>query len=164
MQLRQTLRILPLTIVLSASLVLGACTLVVQPEPAPGPGATPPATEEPAGMIDEALLGTWQWVDAVLDGQAVTAGDPSRYTITFQADGTVGARFDCNSGGGSYTADGTNLTIGPMMSTLMGCPSGTQDYQFSSGLSRVVGYALEGDTLTLLLDAEGDSMTLTRAE
>ncbi len=164
MQPKQSVRILFLTAVLLTSLVLGACTFVVQVEPTPVPGATPPAAEEPAVVIDEALLGTWQWVEAVLEGEVVTVGDPSRYTVTFQADGRVAAQFDCNRGGGSYTADGTNLSFGPIMTTLMGCPSDTQDYQFGAGLGRVVGYTLDGDTLTLRLDTEGDSMTLVRAE
>ena len=144
-------------LLLTLALLLSACSFTIEANPTP----LPPA---PAAPGENPLLGTWQWEAGVIAGEAVDVAAPDRYTLTFQADGTVGAQFDCNSGGGSYTVQGEQLTFGALMTTLMGCGDDTQDYLFSAGLSDVVGYAVEGDMLTLDMSTDGDSMTLRRVE
>ncbi|HET7093342.1 MAG TPA: META domain-containing protein, partial [Thermomicrobiales bacterium] len=61
------------------------------------------------------------------DGGQVTIDDPSRYTAQFLPDGTLVAQFDCNQGGGSYTAAGGALTIVGLRSTMMACEPGSRD-------------------------------------
>lgn len=126
-----------------------------------------PTPDDAAGAsetIDPALLGiTWQWVRTEQpDGTFVESLDPTRYTLTFMDDGSVGAQFDCNSGGGSYTVAGSNLTFGPLVTTLMACPGESQADVFGEQLAQVTGYALAGDTLTLTLTG-GGTMTFTAA-
>src|SRR5690606_15270217 len=59
-------------------------------------GAPQPEAEAPAG---DALTGvTWQWVSTTTPVEVITAADPTRYTITFNEDGTVAIQNDCNSG------------------------------------------------------------------
>jgi heat shock protein HslJ len=102
--------------------------------------------------------GTWEWqswTDA--SGTETTVPTPESYTLTFNVDGTVAVQFDCNSGGGGFTLDGSALTFTPLFSTMMMCPEGSLDQQFSIGLSQVTGYELADGTLTLTL-ADGGTM------
>src|SRR5262249_7121515 len=59
------------------------------------------------------VVGTlWRWEKTTLtDGSRVQANDPSRYTIQFSNNGTVSVKADCNQVAGSYTLQGSNLTI-----------------------------------------------------
>lgn len=156
------MRMLLLMIILVAGLTLSACTFVIEAEPTPVPPVTQTPAPEAETALDPALLATWQWESGILQGQPIEIADPSRYTLTFQADGSVGAQFDCNSGGGEYTVEGESLTFGAMMTTLMACADDTQDWEFSTGLADTVAYAIDGDTLTLILGTDGDSMTFSR--
>lgn len=126
---------------------------------------TPEAEESISETTDPALIGaTWQWTSTDMpDGTFVESLDPGSYTLTFMADGSVGVQFDCNSGGGSYTVEGSNLTFGPMMTTLMACPGTSQVDTFAQQLADVVSYALDGDTLTLTL-TDGGTMTFASSE
>jgi heat shock protein HslJ len=93
----------------------------------------------------------------------VSSNDPSRYTLTFNEDGTLQAQVDCNSGSGSYTLDGTNLTFGPIATTRMACPEGSLDSVFAEDLAAVVSYALVDGNLNLTLSTDG-VMEFTPAE
>jgi heat shock protein HslJ len=57
--------------------------------------------------------------------------DPSRFTVEFKADGSLGLRADCNVCGGSYTLSGGTLTSGPLVCTLVACPQ-PQGQQFAA--------------------------------
>lgn len=120
--------------------------------------------QDPTAAPATDLIGpTWEWVETVnSDDTRVTAADPSRYTLTFQPDGQLAAQLDCNRGGGSYTVDGGKLSIGPLMSTLMGCPSDTQDFLFAQGLSGVVAWTVKDGALRLEL-ADGGVMVFRQA-
>ena len=48
----------------------------------------------------------------------------SEYWIQFLPEGQLSLRADCNGGFGSYEMDGSNLTLGPIGTTLMLCPDG----------------------------------------
>jgi heat shock protein HslJ len=79
-----------------------------------GCAGTPPA---PAPITD--LAGT-SWRVIAVDGQPTpAAGD---YSMRFDANGGLGARFGCNSMGGQYRLAGDILTVSNLASTLMGCP------------------------------------------
>ena len=55
----------------------------------------------------------------------VPAADQSKYTITFNTDGTFNAEADCNAVAGTYKTSGSNLTITLGPSTLVACPEGS---------------------------------------
>jgi heat shock protein HslJ len=97
----------------------------------------------------------WQWVN-VTDGAThnVTAvPNPENYTITFQQDGNLNGKADCNQFAGSYTYDtksgAFSITLGP--STLAFCGEASLDQQYLNLLSSVAaggptdqdGFALE---------------------
>ncbi len=141
-------------------LLLAACTLTVLP---PDEGTVSSSEEQTSAPAADLVGPTWEWVETVnSDDTRVTAVDPSRYTLTFQPDGQLAAQLDCNRGGGSYTVDGGNLSIGPLVSTLMGCPSDTQDHLFAQGLSAVVAWSVADGALRLEL-ADGGVMVFRPA-
>ncbi len=79
------------------------------------------------------LEGTWQWTastEAVPASQSVVP-DPENYTITFASDGTYTGKADCNQIAGTYTVDGSNLTIAPGPSTLAFCGEASLDAHLS---------------------------------
>lgn len=123
-----------------------------------------PSEEGATEMGDNTLVGpTWSWQRSELgDGTTVTPADPSRYTVTFVSESEVQVQLDCNRGGGGYTVNGTELTFGALATTLMACPSDSQDSVFGQQLADTTSYALEGDTLILTL-SDGGTMTLAPA-
>ncbi len=51
--------------------------------------------------------GAWRLASMETEtGGRFVPDDPGRFTVEFDADGTVGVRADCNGCGGSYTLDG----------------------------------------------------------
>jgi heat shock protein HslJ len=64
---------------------------------------------------------TWEWVESVEQGEYIIPKKKGMFTLTFTNDGRVSVGTDCNSMGGSYTTQGSSLTFGPLMSTLMFC-------------------------------------------
>ncbi|MGD8644304.1 MAG: META domain-containing protein, partial [Chromatiales bacterium] len=117
------------------------------------------AETAPAGALPESVLGTtWEWVGTVTPLERFTVADPSRYTITLNADGSVAALFDCNRGRGSYEASEHRIQFGPFATTRMACPEDTQDFQFISQLERVTSYFVQDGQL--FLEAPYDSGTM----
>jgi heat shock protein HslJ len=102
---------------------------------------------EPSGS----LVGRWQ-LEAFqgADGRPVAVTAPERFTVEFGADGRVIIRADCNTCTGSYQADGTSLTIGPLLAcTRAACPSAPVDQQYVAALTGTVLYEIRGDRLTI---------------
>ena len=92
----------------------------------------------PPAPITE-LAGT-RWRVVAVNGQAITEfGD---YSMRFDANGQVGARFGCNSMGGHYRLVGDVLIVTDLASTLMGCPPP------SAGLERA-GAAVLGQPMRI---------------
>jgi heat shock protein HslJ len=132
-------RILLLSLTLLVALVLSAC----------GAAATP--TAAPSNSITNIV---WQWVNLVDKGQSpaktTTVPDPTKYTITFKADGTFTGKADCNNIAGTYTqTNGFSIKVGP--STMAACGAGSLDQQYVQLLGQVAaggpdgsgGFALE---------------------
>ena len=88
---------------------------------------------DPANVAPDSevrLEGTSWRVVAVNDRQTPAQGD---FSMRFDADGRIGARFGCNHMGGSYRLTGSALTVGDMASTLMGCPEPVQTFENQGG-------------------------------
>ncbi|HEU0116764.1 MAG TPA: META domain-containing protein [Thermomicrobiales bacterium] len=96
------------------------------------------------------------------DGGSVAIDDPSHYTVQFLADGSLVAQFDCNHGGGSYTAVDGALQIFGLRSTLMGCEAGSQGSNFSFVLEKAMAFAFDPDG-DLLLSGDAGSLRLRPA-
>ncbi len=100
---------------------------------------------------------TWEWVQTVTPVEVIAAAEPARYTTTFHEDGTYSWTLDCNSGGGNYTLDGSRLSLGPGVSTLMACPEGSQDFQFQQIANATSYFFLDGE---LYVELSMDSGTM----
>lgn len=144
-----------------------------------GPAAEPAAPPEPAAVATEAPAGvaaaeavpelggtTWNWEEFVDNAgvQSLKVADPASYTVTFQADGTVAMKADCNQAAGSYVLEGTNLTItvGPM--TLAMCSAESLSEQFLVNLTSVATVGSKDGKLLLDLMADGGTMIFALAQ
>ena len=98
---------------------------------------------------------TWQWVETS-DGMAVS--DSDKYIITFNDDGSLAIKADCNRAFGGYETVGDALTFGALGMTRAMCRPGSLDQQFVQELGSVRGHALIDGELVLKVD--GGEMTL----
>ncbi|HKE47334.1 MAG TPA: META domain-containing protein [Rhodanobacteraceae bacterium] len=104
------------------------------------------------------LAGTsWQLVKFTgSDGAAIEPDDRSKYTITFQPDGSVVARVDCNRGRGSWKSTAPNqVEFGPLALTRAMCPPGSMHDRVAADWGAVRTYTLKDGHLFLSLMADG---------
>ena len=116
-------------------------------------------TEEMTSTDTEALTATaWQWAAFTNPAQQFNVDDPENYTITFQDDGTVNIKADCNNAMGSYTIDDSSITIevGPM--TMVACPPGSLSDDFVKYVGFAAIYFFEDESLFIDLMADGGTM------
>jgi CubicO group peptidase (beta-lactamase class C family)/heat shock protein HslJ len=106
----------------------------------------------------------WQWVAFTNPMEQFAVEDPASYTLTFNADGTVNIVADCNNANGTYTTDGSSLTIeiGPM--TKAACPPESRSDQFITYLGSAAIYFFQDDHLFIDLFADGGTMEFTPVE
>ena len=102
------------------------------------------------------LVGT-QWV---LDVSALGVGDAGSVSswIAFERD-RVNGSDGCNTFSGSYQADGSKLTFGPLAGTQMACGSPADEVSraVTAALARVRTYEQSADTLRME-DAGGETL------
>jgi heat shock protein HslJ len=107
---------------------------------------------------------TWQWAEMVETEPASQSlvPDPENYTLFLASDGSLGINADCNVGGGTYTLDGSSLTIelGPM--TMAYCGDQSLDQMYLGFLSNVESYAIENGQLVLELKDSAGTMTFNQ--
>lgn len=116
--------------------------------------------ESPAGAAEPTLTGVnWEWVSTTTPTETITAAEPSRYTVVFNDDGSVGIKADCNTALGTYTTgEGNTLTIALGPTTLVACPPDSQADVFLAGLAGAALYSFDG--ADLLIDQFADAGTL----
>jgi len=94
----------------------------------------------PIGRPFPQLHGT-EWRVVAVNGRATPAtGD---YMMRFGARGEFGARFGCNSMGGSYRGVVGTVTVSNLASTLMGCPEPAATFE-SQG-SAILGARMKAE-------------------
>lgn len=101
---------------------------------------------------------SWQFVKFRSgDGTVLTPGDKTKYTITFDKDGSVSVRIDCNRGHGTWKSAGANqLEFGPMALTRAMCLSGEPfNDRLPTDWTHVRSYVLKDGRLFLSLKADG---------
>jgi heat shock protein HslJ len=89
--------------------------------------------------------------------------DPAQYTVEFLADGTLSIKADCNNASGTYTSEGSSLSIvlGPM--TLAACPPESLSDEFLQNLGIAASYLFEGDDLFIATQMDVAIMKFTPA-
>jgi para-nitrobenzyl esterase len=117
----------------------------------PGPSAPPAAA--PASLAGTA----WQLVKVTgSDGKSVEPDDRSKYTLSFEPDGVVVARIDCNRGRGTWKSDAPGqLVFGPLALTRMMCAPGSMHDRVAADWGAVRSYAIKDGHLLLSLMADG---------
>jgi len=108
----------------------------------------------------EKLTGTTWQLSSVTEKVPAFQGvvppeDQSRYTITFNEDGTAAIKADCNTVAATYTTEETNISIVPGPSTLVACPDDSLSDKFVAGLSSATTYNIRPSGLTLYILNEG---------
>ena len=142
----QRARLLPLTVaaLALAGVVLAACG----DDDFVAPPATTPAAPELEGP-------TWILDVASIDVQDAGDNLPTIRFLEGQVTGTTG----CNSFRGTYTVNGSDLTLSPLATTLVGCPAPLDavERQILDRLARVTSYEVASARLNL---RDGDETVL----
>ncbi len=157
-----------LAFAITVSVVLGACT---SPAPAPSPTvmAEPPATAEPANVLEpitqEELVGAiWQWVGGRESASAppYEVADADKYTLTFNEDGSLFVQADCNTSRGTYELSGDQLTITLGATTLMACEPDSLSDQFMAQIQQAAQAGSGFGNLVIVLADEAGEMYFNR--
>ncbi|WP_165360637.1 serine hydrolase [Candidatus Chloroploca sp. Khr17] len=94
-----------------------------------------------AAMVAGIKANPWKWTSFGSADEQVTVEDPASYTVTFNEDGTLDIKADCNDASGTYTLDGANVSIAIEPATLAACAGDSRSEQFLQ---------LLGDTASVL--------------
>lgn len=123
------------------------------------------ATPAPAQQAAFAGLGgtSWQLVEiqSMDDAQGTTRPEQrADYTLTFNADGTLAMRLDCNRATGTWRNDGASttggtLTFGPMAVTRALCPAPTLGEVLERQMPWVRSFIMRDGLLNMALMADG---------
>jgi heat shock protein HslJ len=115
------------------------------------------------GEAGELAGDPWHWVEFSnpVEGPQ-TIEQPEQYQATFDTDGTVAIKADCNSASGTYETEGSSITIeiGPMTLAMCGPESLSDAFVQNLGAARI--YRIEGKDLYLDLFADSGTMRLSR--
>jgi para-nitrobenzyl esterase len=128
---------------------------------APDSMAESDATTSSAGAGTDAgstLSGTsWRLVKiSSMDDTEHVPDDPSKYTLTFGADGDATIVADCNRGMGTYTSESrSQLQFGPIASTKALCPPDSLHDVYMVQFEWVRSYVFEDGHLFLATMADG---------
>jgi heat shock protein HslJ len=90
------------------------------------------------------------------DDTVLTPDAKAKYTITFEPDGHVSVRIDCNRGRGTWTSSGPNhLQLGPLALTRAMCPPDSLHDHIVKQWAFVRSYTIKDGHLFLSLMADG---------
>lgn len=100
---------------------------------------------------------SWQWVSSTQGGTPMpgVVPNPELYTATFNTDGSLAVKADCNNATGTYKASSGSLTITLGPATLAACATGSLSTVFLAALPRAASYTVSGGNLTITLSGGG---------
>ena len=101
---------------------------------------------------------SWQWLQMVTPAETVAPDDPGAYLIDFLPDGVIGIQADCNSGSGTYEADGGSLSINITATTLSLCAEDSLSDLFIRSLNAAAIYFDQNGNLFIDLFADAGTM------
>ena len=108
---------------------------------------------------DAALKNTvWRWQSSESATGKTTVNKPENYQLEFMANGKIGVKADCNTGGGSYTTEDNNISFVRIFTTKMFCGEKSLDSRFIQGLESARSFRVEGNNL--LIGGEGENGTM----
>jgi heat shock protein HslJ len=140
-------------------ILLGVFALAIAGCAAQGSAGSAARSRDPQLVLDK----SWQWQETITPVVKIAVPNPQRYTILLGSDGKLQARFDCNSGGGSYKISEGKLSFGPLLSTRMACPPDSLDVPYMRDLQRVASFFVQDGDLYLELPADSGTMRFRRA-
>jgi heat shock protein HslJ len=153
----------PTTIPTAAATDAATPTPTTIPTAAATDAATPTPTTIPTDTA-EIITTTWQWTafEDTAGQNSFTVEEPENYTLTFNADGTLGIQADCNSASGSYMLDngGLSITLGP--TTLAECGPTSRYARYLRWLRDVASYVRDDEQLFLNLRLDGGTLVFER--
>jgi heat shock protein HslJ len=111
------------------------------------------ACGEPAdvgGTTQASIEGAWELISGTANGVPVPQEPGYPITLTFEA-AEMGGTAACNGYGGSYQADGGNITFEAISITEMGCDGGVMESEaaYMAALLVIDQYQVEDGVLTL---------------
>jgi heat shock protein HslJ len=119
---------------------------------------SPAAASQPSNSIVGIL---WKWTSLTnqTTDETTQVPDPEKYTITFNADGTLEGKADCNSFSGTYSQEnGFTITLGA--STMAFCGEDSLDQQYLTLLGSVAAGGPDGAGGLALETAGGEQRML----
>jgi heat shock protein HslJ len=126
--------------------------------PAVPPAPTAAAPTAPANTIT-GIVWEWMSVSNKTTQQVETVPTPEDYTITFNTDGTLTGKADCNTFNGTYSQqNGLVITLGA--TTMMACGEGSWDQKYLQLLGSVVAGGPDGQGKLALENAGGEQRML----
>ena len=123
------------------------------------PTATPTQPDYDSRLVNI----TWQWTQFTDPNNQTVIPDPENYALVFLADGRFNIIADCNSGSGSYTADGSSITISIGALTQAACGEESLSDQFMQYLGYVVTYVFDNGRLVLNMKADAGNLIFQNA-
>lgn len=136
--------------ILFFALLFAACTPAATSTPAaptpgvPASGASPVAGATPGtGASIQGIVWQWTSVTNQTTKETTTVTSPENYTITFNADGTLTGKADCNTFNGTYSqANGFSIKLGA--TTMAYCGEASLDHQYVTLLGSVAAGGPDG--------------------
>ncbi|MGE0160252.1 MAG: META domain-containing protein [Gemmatimonadales bacterium] len=121
------------------------------------------AAQSPAPLppLPEVLVGTrWRLVEFRSSEDAIGTqrpSNPSLYTMSLEANGTVNLQLDCNLATGTWTATtaGSSFGFGPLRMTRTVCQQPSLDAQIARHTEYVSSFLVRDGLLYLNLTADG---------
>jgi heat shock protein HslJ len=113
------------------------------------PGPSPAASTKPAAPGPSLAASSWYWLGTIGAAEFVAPTDPGSFNLEFLDGGQLAAQIDCNRGSSSWRQDGNSLKIGPLATTRMACPPGSEATRFGRQLGQVRSAALVRGLLEL---------------
>ena len=103
----------------------------------------------------------WQWLSVTnqTTSETTTVPTPKSYTITFNADGTLEGKADCNNFSGTYSQE-NGFTIKLGASTLIYCGDASLDQQYLTLLGSIAAGGPDGAGGLALETAGGEQRML----
>ena len=144
------------------ALVLACLTVSLCAGCAPPPGPAGPAPVRSVAPDAPLNGGRWELVAIrSMDDRVLAPGEPGLYTLSFEGDGRLTVRADCNRGRGTWSSAGPGqVRLGPLATTRAMCAPGSFHERFLSELGYVRSYRHEGGRLFLATLADGSIIEL----